>query len=179
MRRAHLTVAARLYLLIGLAAFALLVVIAAVIVGSGRMVGAGERLHARGVSGIEQAYRLALLFDQQRGLVSRAPALTSDVVSARGVVWSLATAAVALSLLSSLLALLPVLRVGRRGSASLLFFDYVAARYRRDQDGDASSFVAGVAATAPVIRAMTIAVVTTRPRCAISRHPAPPRPSAA
>src|SRR5208282_5572871 len=74
MRKPHLTVAARLYLLIGPAALALLLVIAAAVVGSDRMVDAGTRLHRRGVTGIEQASRLALLFERQRGLVSRAPA---------------------------------------------------------------------------------------------------------
>jgi hypothetical protein len=76
MRRLDLTVAARLYLVIGLAILGLLLVIAAAIVGSGRMVDAGERLHLRGVSGTEEASRLALLFEHQRGLVSRAPAET-------------------------------------------------------------------------------------------------------
>src|SRR5215475_11802640 len=70
------TVAARLYLLIGLAVAALLLVIAAAVVGSGDMVAAGERLHERGVQGLDEASRLAILFERQRGLVSRAPAET-------------------------------------------------------------------------------------------------------
>src|SRR5215475_11415176 len=70
------TVAARLYLLIGLAVAALLLVIAAAVVGSGDMVAAGERLHERGVQGLDEAFRLAVLFERQRGLVSRAPAET-------------------------------------------------------------------------------------------------------
>jgi methyl-accepting chemotaxis protein len=73
-RKLHLTVAGRLYLLMGPAALALVLVIAATIIGSNRMVDAGERLERRGVTGIEQASQLALLFERQRGLVSRAPA---------------------------------------------------------------------------------------------------------
>ena len=74
MRRIDLTVAARLYLLMGVAILGLLLVIAAAIVGSGRMIDAGQHLHQRGVSGTEEASRLALLFERQRGLVSRTPA---------------------------------------------------------------------------------------------------------
>jgi methyl-accepting chemotaxis protein len=76
MRMKRQTVATRLYLLIGLATAALLLVIAAAVVGSGRMVAAGERLHERGVQGLDEASRLAILFERQRGLVSRAPAET-------------------------------------------------------------------------------------------------------
>ena len=45
MQKTHLTIAAQLYLLIGVATLALLLVIAAAVSGSGRMVAAGERLH--------------------------------------------------------------------------------------------------------------------------------------
>jgi hypothetical protein len=68
------TIATRLYLLIGLAILALFLVVAAAAIGSGRMVAAGGRLHQSGVEGLQQASRLALLFERQRGLVSRAPA---------------------------------------------------------------------------------------------------------
>jgi hypothetical protein len=70
------TIAARLYLLVGIATLALLLVVAAAAIGAGRMAAAGERLHQRGVEGVQQASRLALLFERQRGLVSRAPAET-------------------------------------------------------------------------------------------------------
>jgi len=76
MRSARLTVAARLYLLIGLAIVAVSLVIGATIVGSGRMVAVGERLHDRGVKGVDEAFRLAILFERQRGFASRAPAET-------------------------------------------------------------------------------------------------------
>jgi diguanylate cyclase (GGDEF)-like protein/PAS domain S-box-containing protein len=49
-------------------------VIAAAVIGSGRMVAAGERLHVHVVAGVEEASRLALLFERQVGFVSRAPA---------------------------------------------------------------------------------------------------------
>ncbi|MBV8564215.1 MAG: EAL domain-containing protein [Methylobacteriaceae bacterium] len=68
------TIAARLYLLIGVATFALLFVIAAAVFVSGRMVEAGEELHRDGVAGVQEASRLALLFERQRALASRAPA---------------------------------------------------------------------------------------------------------
>ena len=74
MRSIQVTIAARLYVLIGVSTLALAMVVAAAVSGSGRMVSAGERLHERGVSGVEEASRLALLFERQVGLVSRAPA---------------------------------------------------------------------------------------------------------
>lgn len=74
MSNTRLRIATQLYLLIGIATLALLLVIAAAVTGSGRMVASGERLHARVVAGVEEASRLALLFERQVGLVSRAPA---------------------------------------------------------------------------------------------------------
>src|ERR1700730_11735128 len=74
MRSTRLTIASQLFLLIGVATLALLLVIAAAVTGSGRMVAAGERLHVHVVAGVEEASRLALLFERQVGLVSRAPA---------------------------------------------------------------------------------------------------------
>jgi diguanylate cyclase (GGDEF)-like protein len=74
--RKRLTIAARLYLLIGAAALALGVVASAAVSVSGSMVAAGERLQQQGVAGVEGASRLASLFDRQRALVSRAPAET-------------------------------------------------------------------------------------------------------
>jgi HAMP domain-containing protein len=74
MPNTRLSIATQLYVLIGISAFALLLVIAAAVTGSGRMVASGERLHARVVAGVEEASRLALLFERQVGLVSRAPA---------------------------------------------------------------------------------------------------------
>ena len=73
---ARLSIVARLYLLLGLATFALFLVIGASVVGSGRMAEAGRLLHDRGALGIEEASHLALLFERQRGFVSRAPAET-------------------------------------------------------------------------------------------------------
>jgi len=73
---ARLSIAARLYLLLGLATFALFLVIGASVVGSGRMAEAGRLLHDRGALGIEEASHVALLFERQRGFVSRAPAET-------------------------------------------------------------------------------------------------------
>jgi methyl-accepting chemotaxis protein len=69
-------VAARQYLLIALATLALVLVIGASVIGSGRMMDAGTYLHERGVAGIEETSRLSLLFERQRGLVSRTPAET-------------------------------------------------------------------------------------------------------
>jgi HAMP domain-containing protein len=69
-----LTVAARLYLLIGLSTLALMVVIGATLVGSSKMLAAGRNLHDRGALAIEQTSRLALLFEEQEQLVGRAPA---------------------------------------------------------------------------------------------------------
>lgn len=54
------TIATRLYLLIGLAILALLLVVAAATIGSTRMVAAGGRLHQSGVEGLQEASRLAL-----------------------------------------------------------------------------------------------------------------------
>lgn len=73
---ARLSIVTRLYLLLGLATFALILVIGASVIGSGRMAEAGRLLHARGALGIEEASHLALLFERQRGFVSRAPAET-------------------------------------------------------------------------------------------------------
>jgi methyl-accepting chemotaxis protein len=73
---ARLSIVARLYLLLGLATLALFLVIGASIIGSGRMAEAGRLLHDRGALGIEEASHLALLFERQRGFVSRAPAET-------------------------------------------------------------------------------------------------------
>jgi diguanylate cyclase (GGDEF)-like protein/PAS domain S-box-containing protein len=74
MPNTRLSIASQLYLLIGIATLALLLVIAAAVTGSGRMVASGERLHARVAAGVEEASRLALLFERQVGLVSRVPA---------------------------------------------------------------------------------------------------------
>jgi methyl-accepting chemotaxis protein len=73
---ARLSIVARLYLLLALATLALSLVIGASIIGSNRMVEAGRLLHDRGALGIEEASHLALLFERQRGFVSRAPAET-------------------------------------------------------------------------------------------------------
>jgi methyl-accepting chemotaxis protein len=73
---ARLSIVARLYLLLGLATLALFLVIGASVIGSGRMAEAGRLLHDRGALGIEEASHLALLFERQRGFVSRAPAET-------------------------------------------------------------------------------------------------------
>jgi PAS domain S-box-containing protein len=70
----RLTFAARVYLLTALATLGMAVVIATAIIGSSRMEIAGRDLHERGVRGLEEASRLALLFEQQAGLVTRAPA---------------------------------------------------------------------------------------------------------
>ena len=73
---ARLSIVARLYLLLALATLALFLVIGASVIGSNRMVEAGRLLHDRGALGIEEASHLALLFERQRGFVSRAPAET-------------------------------------------------------------------------------------------------------
>jgi methyl-accepting chemotaxis protein len=73
---ARLSIVARLHLLLALATLALSLVISASIIGSSRMVEAGRLLHDRGALGIEGASHLALLFERQRGFVSRAPAET-------------------------------------------------------------------------------------------------------
>jgi methyl-accepting chemotaxis protein len=73
---ARLSIVARLYLLLALASLALFLVIGASVIGSNRMVEAGRLLHDRGALGIEEASHLALLFERQRGFVSRAPAET-------------------------------------------------------------------------------------------------------
>jgi hypothetical protein len=70
----RLTFAARVYLLTALATLGMALVIATAIIGSSRMESAGRDLHERGVRGLEEASRLALLFEQQAGLVTRAPA---------------------------------------------------------------------------------------------------------
>ena len=70
----RLTFAARVYLLTTLATLGMALVIATAIIGSSRMESAGKDLHERGVRGLEEASRLALLFEQQAGLVTRAPA---------------------------------------------------------------------------------------------------------
>jgi methyl-accepting chemotaxis protein len=76
MKFMHLGITTKLYLVVIFAALALLLVAATALIGSQRMVDAGQRLHDRGAVGIAQASNLALLFEQQRGLVSRAPAET-------------------------------------------------------------------------------------------------------
>jgi methyl-accepting chemotaxis protein len=73
---ARLSIVARLYLLLALATLALFLAIGASVIGSNRMVEAGRLLHDRGALGIEEASHLALLFERQRGFVSRAPAET-------------------------------------------------------------------------------------------------------
>jgi methyl-accepting chemotaxis protein len=72
----RLSIVARLYLLLGLATLALFLVIGASVISASRMVDAGRALHDRGAIGIEGASHLALLFERQRGYVSRAPAET-------------------------------------------------------------------------------------------------------
>jgi diguanylate cyclase (GGDEF)-like protein len=74
MPNTRFSIAVQLYLLIGVAALALVLVIAAAVTGSGRMLAAGERLHVRVVASVQDASQLALLFERQVGLVSRAPA---------------------------------------------------------------------------------------------------------
>jgi methyl-accepting chemotaxis protein len=76
MRFMNLGITTKLYLVVVFAALALLLVAATAFIGSQRMVDAGGRLHDRGAVGIAQASNLALLFERQRGLVSRAPAET-------------------------------------------------------------------------------------------------------
>jgi methyl-accepting chemotaxis protein len=76
MKFMHLGITTKLYLVVIFAALALLLVAATAFIGSQRMVDAGQRLHDRGAVGIAQASNLALLFEQQRSLVSRAPAET-------------------------------------------------------------------------------------------------------
>ena len=68
-----LSIAARLYLLIGLSTIALAAVIAAALTGSSEMVAAGHKLHDRGAVVVEETSRLALLFEEQEQLVGRAP----------------------------------------------------------------------------------------------------------
>jgi len=70
----QLTIATRLYLLIGLSTLTLVTVIAAALVGSGEMVTAGRNLHDQGAVVIQKVSRLALLFEEQEQLVGRAPA---------------------------------------------------------------------------------------------------------
>jgi methyl-accepting chemotaxis protein len=72
----RLSIVARLYLLLGLATLALVLVIGASVIGSSRMAEAGRTLHDQGAVGIEEASRLALQYERQRGYVSRAPAET-------------------------------------------------------------------------------------------------------
>jgi methyl-accepting chemotaxis protein len=72
----RLSIVARLHLLLGLATFALLLVIGVSVIGAGRMVEAGRILHDQGALGIEESSRLTLLFERQRAYVSRAPAET-------------------------------------------------------------------------------------------------------
>jgi hypothetical protein len=66
----RLTFGSRIHLLIALATLGLGLVITTAIVGSSRMEAAGRRLHERGVQGIEEASRLALLFEKQESLVT-------------------------------------------------------------------------------------------------------------
>jgi signal transduction histidine kinase len=72
----RLSIVARLYLVLGLASLALFLVIGAAFIGSSHMVEAGRLIHEQGARGIEEASHLALLFERQRGLVSRTPAET-------------------------------------------------------------------------------------------------------
>jgi PAS domain S-box-containing protein len=69
-----LSIAARLYLVIGLSTIALITVIGAALVGSGEMVTAGHNLHDRGAVAIKETSRLSFLFEEQEQLVTRAPA---------------------------------------------------------------------------------------------------------
>jgi hypothetical protein len=68
-----LSIAARLYLPIGLSTIALVAVIVAASIGSSEMVAAGHKLHDRGAIVVEETSRLALLFEEQEQLVGRAP----------------------------------------------------------------------------------------------------------
>jgi hypothetical protein len=68
----RLSIAARLYLLVGLSTLALGVVISAALLGSSEMVAAGHILHDRGAVVVEETSRLFLLFDEQEQIVSRA-----------------------------------------------------------------------------------------------------------
>jgi PAS domain S-box-containing protein len=70
----QLSIATRLYLLIGLSTLALTAVIAVALLGSGEMVDAGQTLHNRGAIAIKEISRITLLFKAQQQLVSRATA---------------------------------------------------------------------------------------------------------
>jgi PAS domain S-box-containing protein len=70
----RLSIAARLYLLIGLSTLALLAVIGGTLVGSGKIVAAGRSLYNEGALAIEQTSRLALLFEEQEEIIARASA---------------------------------------------------------------------------------------------------------
>jgi PAS domain S-box-containing protein len=70
----RLSIATRLYLLIGLSTLALGVVIGTALLGSSEMVAAGHNLHDRGAVVVEETSRLALLFEEQEQVVSRASA---------------------------------------------------------------------------------------------------------
>jgi hypothetical protein len=63
-----------------------------------------------------------------------------DLLTVRGIVWSVATASVALSSLFALLALLPRLRVRRQAPTSLLYFDHIARRFAGKADDYAATF---------------------------------------
>jgi PAS domain S-box-containing protein len=70
----RLSIAARLYLLVGLSTLALGLVIGTALLGSSEMVAAGHSLHDRGAVVVEETSRLALLFEEQEQVVRRAPA---------------------------------------------------------------------------------------------------------
>ena len=70
----RLSIATRLYLLIGLSTLALGAVIGTALLGSSEMVAAGHSLHDRGAVVVEETSRLALLFEEQEQVVSRASA---------------------------------------------------------------------------------------------------------
>jgi hypothetical protein len=68
------------------------------------------------------------------GIVLSRPAPgAADVVTSRGIAWTVAMIAVALSSLFSLLALLPQLRVRRQEPTSLLYFRHIAAQFAGKQ----------------------------------------------
>ncbi len=65
--------AAKLYLIVAIAAVALAVLLGAALIGSERMAGAARNVHAVGLVGIERAVTIQALFERYRGLVSRVP----------------------------------------------------------------------------------------------------------
>jgi hypothetical protein len=75
-----------------------------------------------------------------------------DLLTVRGIVWSVATASVALSSLFGLLALLPRLRVRRGKPTSLLYFDHVARRFTGKPDDYAVTFAQAADEVEPMRR---------------------------